>query len=250
MTNTNNQSPVEHSFNVLQLIQFELKAPKSKDNDFGKYKYRNCEDILEAAKPLLAKHNATLVITDEVKEIGSIIVVTAKVIFTDAHGKETVVTAHAGVEVNKKGMDIAQTFGASSSYARKYALNGLFLIDDTKDYDSNEYHNQVNNSSARNNNNQQNTRQSYQNNGQQQNQSQAANQNNQQQKPKRTQQQLFNDALVAIKDATDKQVLKAAATRFKGTTFEAGITNACRARADQMGWPMKSQSQQNTQLHH
>ena len=257
MTNTNNQNPVEHSFNVLQLIQFELKAPKSKDNTFGKYKYRNCEDILEAVKPLLQKHNANLIITDEVQEVGGVVVVTAKVIFTDASGKETVVKAHAGVEISKKGMDVAQTFGASSSYARKYALNGLFLIDDTKDYDSDEYHNQVNNSPARNNN-QQNTRQSYQNNGQQQNQPQAANQNNQQQgqgqqqpkKPKRTQSQLFNDALIAIKDATDKGILKAAANRFKGTTYEAGITNACRARADLMGWPTQSKTQQNNQLRH
>lgn len=244
MTNTNNQNqnPVEHSFNVLQLIQFELKAPKSKDNTFGKYKYRNCEDILEAVKPLLQKHNANLIITDEVQEVGGVVVVTAKVIFTDASGKETVVKAHAGVEISKKGMDVAQTFGASSSYARKYALNGLFLIDDTKDYDSDEYHNQVNNSPARNNN-QQNTRQNYQNNGQQQAQQQPK-------KPKRTQSQLFNDALIAIKDATDKGILKAAANRFKGTTYEAGITNACRARADLMGWPTQSKTQQNNQLRH
>ncbi|MCY1161780.1 ERF superfamily protein [compost metagenome] len=262
MTNTNNQNqnPVEHSFNVLQLIQFELKAPKSKDNTFGKYKYRNCEDILEAVKPLLQKHNANLIITDEVQEVGGVVVVTAKVIFTDASGKETIVKAHAGVEISKKGMDVAQTFGASSSYARKYALNGLFLIDDTKDYDSDEYHNQVNNSPARNNN-QQNTRQSQQaqnQNNQQQNQHQTANQNNQQQgqgqqqpkKQKRTQSQLFNDALIAIKDATDKGILKAAANRFKGTTYEAGITNACRARADLMGWPTQSKTQQNNQLRH
>lgn len=78
-------------------------------------------------------------------------------------------------------------------------------------------------------------------------------QSNTQQKPKRTQQQLFNDALIAIKGATDKEILKAAATRFKGTTFEVGITNACRARADQMGWPIQSRTQQNNQqnqLHH
>ena len=87
---------------------------------------------------------------------------------------------------------------------------------------------------------------------------QQPNQNNQQQgqsqqqpkKPKRTQSQLFNDALIAIKDATDKGILKAAANRFKGTTYEAGITNACRARADLMGWPTQSKTQQNNQLHH
>lgn len=179
-TNTQNQIPAEQNINVLQQIQLELKAPKSKRNTFGNYNYRNCEDILEAVKPLLQKYNATLIITDEVQEIGPVVVVTAKVILTDANGKETVVKAHAGVEVSKKGMDVAQTFGASSSYARKYAINGLFLIDDTKDYDSDEYHNQVNNGSARNNNQQnRQTQQSApaQNNAQR---NQAQNQNNQQ----------------------------------------------------------------------
>ncbi|TCB75563.1 Essential recombination function protein [Acinetobacter sp. ANC 3781] len=258
MTNSNNQiqNPAEHSINVLQQIQLELKAPKSKRNSFGNYNYRNCEDILEAVKPLLQKYNSTLIITDEVQEVGSVVVVTAKVIFTDFNGKETVVKAHAGVEISKKGMDVAQTFGASSSYARKYALNGLFLIDDTKDYDSDEYHNQVNNNGARNNN-QQNNRQSHQANNQQNNHAQ--NQNNQQpaqqqantqQKPKRTQAQLFNDALAAIKIAENKDILKAAVNRFKGTTYEAGITNACRARADQMGWPIQSKSYQSNQLRH
>lgn len=135
--------------NALQQIQLELKAPKSKRNTFGNYNYRNCEDILEAVKPLLQKFNSSLVLSDEVQEIGPVVVVTAKAIFTDAEGKETVVTAHAGVEVNKKGMDVAQTFGASSSYARKYALNGLFLIDDTKDYDSDEYHQQINHQASK-----------------------------------------------------------------------------------------------------
>jgi hypothetical protein len=247
MTNSNNQTQnsAEHSINVLQQIQLELKAPKSKRNSFGNYNYRNCEDILEAVKPLLQKYNSTLIITDEVQEVGSVVVVTAKVIFTDSNGKETVVKAHAGVEISKKGMDVAQTFGASSSYARKYALNGLFLIDDTKDYDSDEYHNQVNNSTARNNN-QQNSRQSQQA-APQNNQQPAQQQPNAQQKPKRTQAQLFNDALTAIKGAENKEILKAAANRFKGTTYEAGITNACRARADQMGWPTQSKTQQNNQ---
>ncbi|OTG94641.1 ERF family protein [Acinetobacter sp. ANC 3832] len=253
-TNTQNQIPAEQNINVLQQIQLELKAPKSKRNTFGNYNYRNCEDILEAVKPLLQKYNATLIITDEVQEIGPVVVVTAKVILTDANGKETVVKAHAGVEISKKGMDVAQTFGASSSYARKYALNGLFLIDDTKDYDSDEYHNQVNNGSARNNNlqNRQTQQSAPAQNNAQRNQTQ--NQNNQQsngqQKPKRSQSQLFNDALNAIKSTSDKGVLKAAANRFKGTTYEAGITNACRARADQMGWPTLSNAQQNNQMHH
>lgn len=244
-TNTQNQIPAEQNINVLQQIQLELKAPKSKRNTFGNYNYRNCEDILEAVKPLLQKYNATLIITDEVQEIGPVVIVTAKVILTDANGKETVVKAHAGVEISKKGMDVAQTFGTSSSYARKYALNGLFLIDDTKDYDSDEYHNQVNNGSARNNNQQ---------NRQTQQSAPAPTQNNQQsnsqQKPKRSQSQLFNNALNAIKSTSNKGVLKAATNRFKGTTYEAGITNACRARADQMGWPTQSNAQQNNQMHH
>lgn len=239
MTNSNNQIS-----NVLQQIQLELKAPKSKKNTFGNYNYRNCEDILEAVKPLLQKYGASLVITDEVQEVGGVVVVTAKVIFTDATGKETTVKAHAGVEISKKGMDVAQTFGASSSYARKYALNGLFLIDDTKDYDSDEYHNQVNQGATRNNN-QQNSRQAQQPNRNQNNQT-----NGQQQKPLA---QRFNDALLAIKDAKNPQTLDKAINTFKGTQYEIGISNACRARADQMGWveahPPKQIQQQN-QVHH
>ena len=227
--------------NALLAIQQELKAPKSKFNRFGNYNYRNCEDILEAVKPLLQKYNASLVITDDVLEVGGVVVITAKVVFTDSNGVTTTVQAHAGVEVNKKGMDVAQTFGASSSYARKYALNGLFLIDDTKDYDSDEYHNQVN---GKSNNNQQSKNQ-YQATAKQPN-------NHQQQKPKRTPEQLYQDALTAIKNAVETNVLKAAANRFKGTEYEVNITNACRARADQMGWPMQSRSQQqnSNQLHH
>ena len=237
---TNNQNVIEQSGNVLQKIQIELKAPKSKRNTFGNYNYRNCEDILEAVKPLLEKYNSTLVITDEVQEVGPVVVITAKVIFTDNNGKETVVKAHAGVEINKKGMDVAQTFGASSSYARKYALNGIFLIDDTKDYDSDEYHNQVNKTPSLNNNQQHNK----------QAQQSVAQQTQQQKKPKRSQAELFNDALIAIKDTTNINVLNAAAKRFKGTTYEAGITNACRARADQMGWPTLQNSHQPSPMHH
>lgn len=240
MPNTNNQIVNEQPCNVLQKIQLELKAPKSKRNTFGNYNYRNCEDILEAVKPLLQKYNSTLIITDEVQEVGPVVVVTAKVIFTDHNGKETVVKAHAGVEINKKGMDVAQTFGASSSYARKYALNGMFLIDDTKDYDSDEYHNQVNKNPTRNNNQQYNK----------QAQPPVTQQATAQKKPRRSQAELYNDALIAIKDTTDISVLKAAENRFKGTTFEAGITNACRARADQMGWSTQQSYQQSTSMHH
>ena len=123
----------------LILIQSELKAPKNQYNSFGKYKYRNCEDILEALKPLLLKYNCTLTITDKVKEMGGLLVVEANAVFKSGTDSE-IVSAQAGIDINRKGMDIAQSFGASSSYARKYALNGLFLIDDTKDPDSTNTH--------------------------------------------------------------------------------------------------------------
>ena len=116
-------------------IQNELKAPKNQYNSFGKYKYRSCEDILEAVKPLLLKHDCTLIISDEIKEVGGIVFVEAMAKISDGE-KEVIVYAQAGINPDKKGMDISQSFGSSSSYARKYALNGLFLIDDTKDADS------------------------------------------------------------------------------------------------------------------
>ena len=115
-------------------IQNELKAPKSQYNSFGKYKYRKCEDILEAVKPLLKKHNLILTITDEINEVGGLIFVEAIAVLTDGNDK-IMVKAQAGI-AERKGMDIAQSFGSSSSYARKYALNGLFLIDDTQDSDA------------------------------------------------------------------------------------------------------------------
>ena len=120
-------------------IQSELKAPKNQYNAFGKYKYRSCEDILEAVKPLLKEKGCYLVLSDEVKEVAGIPYVDATAIFIK--GSESVtVKAQAGIDPNRKGMDIAQSFGSSSSYARKYALNGLFLIDDTKDADSTNDH--------------------------------------------------------------------------------------------------------------
>ena len=123
----------------LNKIQAELKAPKNQYNSFGKYKYRSQEDILEAVKPLLKKHNCTLTISDEIREVAEITFVEAMAIISD--GKDQVhVKAQAGIDVNRKGMDIAQSFGSSSSYARKYALNGLFLIDDTKDADTTNTH--------------------------------------------------------------------------------------------------------------
>jgi hypothetical protein len=120
-------------------IQSELKAPKNQYNAFGKYKYRSCEDILEALKPLLLKYECTLTIEDEVKEVGGIVFIeSTAAIQKDMEGRA--VTAQAGIDINRKGMDVAQSFGASSSYSRKYALNGLFLIDDTKDPDATNDH--------------------------------------------------------------------------------------------------------------
>jgi hypothetical protein len=111
-------------------IQAELKAPKNQFNAFGKYKYRSCEDILEALKPLLLKYECTLIIEDEVKEVGGLVFIESTVsIQKDMEGRA--VTAQAGIDINRKGMDVAQSFGSSSSYARKYALSGLLLIDDS-----------------------------------------------------------------------------------------------------------------------
>ncbi len=115
-------------------IQQNLKAPKGQFNSFGKYAYRSCEDILEAVKPLLGV--ATLTIADEIILIGSRYYVRATVTLTVPDGAPITVTAYAREEDDKKGMDASQITGAASSYARKYALNGLFLIDDTKDADT------------------------------------------------------------------------------------------------------------------
>jgi len=118
-------------------VQNELKAPKGQRNNFGKYNYRSCEDILEATKPLLYKHGLLLTISDEIKETPLGIFVEATATVTDGE-KSVVVKAQAGIDLNRKGMDVSQSYGSSSSYARKYALNGLFLIDDTKDDDTRE----------------------------------------------------------------------------------------------------------------
>lgn len=119
----------------LTAIQNELKAPKSQYNAFGKYHYRNCEDILEALKPFLLKHDVCLYITDHIVNIGSRFYVKADV--TISSGSESITSSsYARESEDKKGMDASQITGSSSSYARKYALNALFLIDDTKDADS------------------------------------------------------------------------------------------------------------------
>lgn len=123
-------------------IQSELKAPKGQRNSFGNYNYRSCEDILEAVKPLLASTKTILTLDDEVKEAGGLIYIEATAMITNEDGQKHSVKAQAGINPNRKGMDIAQSFGSSSSYARKYALNGLFAIDDTKDADAINTHGQ------------------------------------------------------------------------------------------------------------
>lgn len=121
----------------LIVIQSELKAPKGQYNSFGKYKYRSAEDILEAVKPHCHKNNCVLTLSDTLENIGERYYIKATA--TISNGKESVsVTAYAREEESKKGMDGSQITGTASSYARKYALNGLFCIDDTKDADSNE----------------------------------------------------------------------------------------------------------------
>lgn len=119
-------------------IQHELKAPKGQYNSFGKYKYRSCEDILEAVKPLLNKYNCSLVITDSLEQVGERYYVKATATLMTADEKAFSVSAFAREADAKKGMDESQITGTASSYARKYALNGLFLIDDTKDADTDE----------------------------------------------------------------------------------------------------------------
>lgn len=123
-------------------IQVELKAPKSQRNTFGKYNYRSAEDILEAVKPILKKHDAKITLSDKPILVGDwhYIEATAKFVCGD---ETEVVTAYAREPLNKKGMDESQITGTASSYARKYALNGLLLIDDTKDADTDEYKKQT-----------------------------------------------------------------------------------------------------------
>lgn len=123
----------------LKNIQAELKAPKNQYNKFGNYAYRSAEDILEAVKPLLAKYNSMLTISDEIIEVGGRVYVKAICTFTDDKGSSLTTSAYAREPESKKGADESQITGAASSYARKYALNGLFLIDDTKDADTNAY---------------------------------------------------------------------------------------------------------------
>jgi hypothetical protein len=122
----------------LLAIQTKLKAPKGQYNSFGKYSYRSAEDILEAVKPLNAEQGVLLTITDEIKEVGGRIYVVATATVSDGTD-ELKVSAFAREPENKKGMDESQITGATSSYARKYALNGLYAIDDNKDADTDEH---------------------------------------------------------------------------------------------------------------
>jgi hypothetical protein len=125
----------------LQGIQSALKAPKGQTNKFGGYKYRSAEDIVEATKPLLGEWGCILTISDEVVEIGGRVYVKATACITDTeHDNSILTTAYAREAEVKKGMDEAQITGSASSYARKYALNGLLCIDDTKDPDATNDH--------------------------------------------------------------------------------------------------------------
>ncbi len=124
-------------FEKLMNVQFKLKAPKSQHNNFGDYSYRSCEDIMEALKPLLSEVKAVVIIADDVVLMGNRYYVKATAVFIDAEtGEKVENTAYAREGESKKGFDGSQITGASSSYARKYALNGLFCIDDTKDSDN------------------------------------------------------------------------------------------------------------------
>lgn len=121
-------------------VQKSLKAPKNQYNSFGKYKYRSCEDILEAAKPLCCDNNILLTVSDEVVFMGNRFYIKATAVLHDIESDSVIEnSAYAREADDKKGMDDSQITGTASSYARKYALNGLFCIDDTKDADTDEY---------------------------------------------------------------------------------------------------------------
>ena len=128
-------------YEKLSVIQSKLKAPKNQYNSFGKYNYRSCEDILEGLKHLLLEYKATVTFSDEIKQIGNRYYIEATATFVDTEkGDKIEVKALAREDETKKGMDLAQVTGSVSSYARKYALNGLFAIDDTKDSDATNKH--------------------------------------------------------------------------------------------------------------
>lgn len=126
----------------LATVQATLKAPKGQYNQFGKYNYRSCEDILEAVKPLLKEQGLTLTLDDSIESAGNRIYIKATAMLQNADGESIENHAFARESESKKGMDESQITGTASSYARKYALNGLFLIDDTKDADTDEFQKQ------------------------------------------------------------------------------------------------------------
>lgn len=131
---------MKNVLNKLFKIQQELKVPKNQRNTFGNYNFRNCEDIMEASKPICAKHNCLLICSDELIQVGDRYYVKAIATIFDLDSEESVSTSSCAREEEiKKGMDASQITGASSSYARKYALNGLLQLDDNKDADANEY---------------------------------------------------------------------------------------------------------------
>lgn len=131
-------------YEKLNKIQSELKAPKGQYNKFGKYSYRSCEDILEALKPHLLKYGCVVTLTDDMQLIGDRYYLKATATITDAEsGKSVSNVALAREDKERAGMSESQITGTASSYARKYALNGLFLIDDTKDADTDAYHEQT-----------------------------------------------------------------------------------------------------------
>ena len=128
----------------LSTIQNELKAPKSQYNKFGKFNYRSCEDILEALKPILKKHKCTVILNDKIEQVGERYYIVSYATIVDAEtGERESNSAWAREDDERSGMSQSQITGAASSYARKYALNGLFLIDDTKDADTDEYASQT-----------------------------------------------------------------------------------------------------------
>ena len=137
MTETNDTTTIVER---LQSVQSQLKAPKGQKNKFGNYNYRSAEDILEALKPLLAANGLALIITDDIVEIAGRVYVKANASVIDSIGAQIGSNGFAREAEIKKGMDDAQITGSASSYARKYALNGLFSIDDTKDPDSTNTH--------------------------------------------------------------------------------------------------------------
>lgn len=138
MSTKEKKTDIEKSFaERVVIVQKELKAPKSQYNSFGKYRYRNAEDILNSVKPLLAVNDLILTLSDELIALGSRIYVKATATLQDCNTANAIsVDAYAREDEVRKGMDGSQITGAASSYARKYALNGLFLIDDTKDADA------------------------------------------------------------------------------------------------------------------